>query len=99
MKRLRARIFRGRHYKLQALLFAMVGVCFALLFYGLVTYPDAPYKFCQAGHYCGKSGKPYSYQTYRDHQRWETWLFVCWPFGMLAGFGLGKLRKAAPEAA
>ena len=93
MIKLRDRIFTGRHFKLQALLLCIVGWCIGLFVYGLVTYTDAPYKLCGDGEYCGKTGVSHSYETYQDWKYWEALLFISWPCGMLAGFGLGRLRK------
>ncbi|WBS05570.1 hypothetical protein OU994_15410 [Pseudoduganella sp. SL102] len=93
MKSVQDWLFKGRHFKLQALSFAIVACCLAVFFYGLITYPDAPYKPCVDGPYCGKTGKHHSYETYRDWNRWEGVLIACWPFGLLAAFGLNRLRK------
>jgi hypothetical protein len=58
-----------------------------------MMYLDAPYKPCVDGPYCGKTGKYHSYETYESWRRWEGLLFVWWPFGLLASYGLRQLRK------
>jgi hypothetical protein len=93
MMTLRNRLFRGRHLKLQVLLFGIVACCLTVFLYGLIMYLDAPYKPCVDGPYCGKTGKHHSYQTYESWKQWEGVLFVCWPFGLLASYGLRRLRK------
>lgn len=93
MTRLRDQIFRGRHVELQVLAFAIVACCLAVFFFGLIMYPDAPYKQCLGGPYSGKTGKYHSHETYEDWKRWEGALFVSWPFGLLALYGLKRLRK------
>lgn len=95
---LRERIFVGRHPKLQALLFCVVAECLAVFLYGLIVYTDAPYKLCGPDAYCGKTGKPHSFQDYQAWKRWEGILIVSWPFGMLASFGLSRLRKKPANA-
>ena len=93
MARLRDQIFPGRHIKIQVLLLGVFAWCIVLFFYGAVMYTDAPYKPCDSGNYCGKTGRPHSRETYEDWKRWEGLLFVSWPFGMMASFGLSRLRK------
>ena len=93
MTTLRDRIFVGRHPRFQALLFCCLAWCFALFFYGLFVYTDSPYKPCAGAAYCGKTGIAYSYDTYVAWKRWLALLFVSWPFGMLAGYALRRLRK------
>jgi hypothetical protein len=50
------RVFVGRHIKLHGLLLAIIDVCLSVFIYGFLKYPDAPYRFCAAGDYCGKTG-------------------------------------------
>lgn len=93
MRTLRERILVGRRFKLQALLFCILAWCLALFVYGFVEYTDSPYKLCQGGLYCGKTGMVYPYETYAAWKRWMGLLFASWPFGMLAGYALRHLRK------
>jgi hypothetical protein len=93
LSRIRQRIFVGKHIKLQALLFCVIACCATTFFYGLIMYTDAPYKPCAGGYYCGKAGERYSYEMYKEWKRWEGILFVCWPFGIIASYGLRDLRK------
>lgn len=94
---LRARALPGRRPRLQVFLFCIVAWCIALFAYGMVTYTDAPYKPCFNGEfngrYCGKRGATQPFEKVAGWQRWEGLLLASWPFGMLAGFGLGRLRK------
>lgn len=95
---LRARFLPGRHPRLQVFLFCIVAWCVSLLFHGLATYPDAPYKPCFAhgefnGRYCGKRGSIPPQETVAAWKHWEGLLFASWPFGILAGVALGRLRK------
>jgi hypothetical protein len=87
------RVFVGRHFKLQALLFSIVGGCMAVFFYGMFMFRDAPYKLCVEGHYCGKTGIRHSYEEYEKWKQWEGVLIICWPFGIAAAYGLRHLRK------
>ena len=90
---IQSRIFVGRHIKLQAVLFAVIGVCLGVFIYGLLLYPDAPYKLCADGYYCGKTGISYDYEIFNKWKSWEKTLFVCWPFGLVASYVLRKLRQ------
>jgi hypothetical protein len=56
-------------------------------------YPDAPYELCGGAQYCGKTGKPHSYEFFKAWKHWEGLLIVCWPFGMVAGICLKFLLK------
>ncbi|MEW6761898.1 MAG: hypothetical protein AB1437_13840 [Pseudomonadota bacterium] len=96
MRTLLRRIASGRHLKLQALCFCLVLWCLGLFFYGLFTYPDAPYKWCGAWEYCGKRGSVIAQATFEDWKHWQGMLFASWPFGMLAGYGLKRLRRDLP---
>jgi hypothetical protein len=86
------RLLKGRHIKLQALSFGLVAWCLAVLVYGLIMYPDAPYKQCTGGPFCGKTGHHHSYETYVGWQKWEIALILSWPFGMAASLCLRGLR-------
>jgi hypothetical protein len=86
-------LLRGRHFKLQALSLGILVCCLVVFFYGLIMFPDAPYKQCVDDPYCGKTGKFHSYETHENWKGWEGALFVCWPFGLLASYGLRRLRK------
>ena len=99
MPNFRERLFVGRHPKLQALLFAIIAACMATFFYGFLVYPDAPYKLCGPDQYCGKGGKPHTIQQYEEWKRWQGILIACWPFGMLASFGVSRLRKTTSAPA
>jgi len=90
---IRERVFAGRHIKLQGLLFAIVAFCLTVFIYGFLKYPDAPYRLCDGGDYCGKTGRRYTDVKYREWKSWEKFLFVCWPFGLLASYFFSKLRK------
>lgn len=93
MVKLQDRLFRGRNFKFQVLLFAIAACCLVVFLYGLIMYPDAPYKACVDGTYCGKTSMFHSYETYESWKRWEGALFVYWPIGLLASYGLRRLRK------
>ena len=93
LRTLSKRIASGRHPILQALCLGVVAWCLALFFYGLFTYPDSPYKWCGGQAYCGKRGSVYTYETYEAWKQWLGMLFASWPFGMLAGFALKRLRR------
>jgi len=97
----RARILPGRRPRLQVFLFCIVGLCMVLFFYGMATYTDAPYKPCYSsehggefnGQYCGKRGAVQPIEKVEGWKQWEGLLFASWPFGMLAGYALQRLRK------
>ena len=71
----------------------MVGCCVSVLLYGLVMYPHAPYKLCEGVKYCGKNGEPESYEFFKAWKHWEGLLIICWPFGLIAAFGLKRLHN------
>lgn len=71
------------------------GWCIVLLLYGVCTFPDAPFKPCPDGPYCGKGQVQHSEEEYQAFSRWQTLLFVSWPFGLLAAF-TGRKKPAAP---
>ena len=98
MTTLRKQLFPGRHVKTQLLLFCVLGCCIATLLYGFMIYPDAPYKLCEGVQYCGKTGKPQSYEFFQAWKRWEVLLIVCWPFGIMAAVGLKQLRKELTDS-
>jgi len=83
----------GQHFKLQGLLFAIVAFSLTVFIYGLLKYSDAPYRLCAGGDYCGKTGIHYTYPAYEEWRSWEKFLFLCWPFGLLASYFLSELRK------
>jgi hypothetical protein len=48
----------------------------ALLVYGFIKFPDAPYSRCSAAEgYCGKSGKPHTKSEHEALKIWEKTLF------------------------
>ncbi|WP_228893339.1 hypothetical protein [Pseudoduganella aquatica] len=74
----------------------VTGWCIVLLLYGLLTFPDAPFKPCQDGPYCGKGHVTHTEEEYQAFSRWQTLLFVSWPFGLLVAFTRKKKSSAAP---
>jgi hypothetical protein len=94
---LRERILPGRRPRLQVFLFCIVAWCIALFAYGIVTYTDMPYKPCFNGEfngqYCGKRGAIQPPEKVESWKQWEGLLFASWPFGIMAGFALSRLRR------
>lgn len=78
---------------LQAILFLIIGFCLTVFLYGIANFPDAPYKFCVNGPYCGKTGKYHPLETYSKWKQWEKFFFICFPFGIISGFGVKHLVK------
>jgi len=78
---------------LQIILFLIIGFCLVVFLYGIANFPDAPYKFCVNGPYCGKTGKYHSFETYSNWKQWEKIFFSCLPFGIFSGFGVKYLVK------
>ena len=76
--------------------YAAVGWCIAIFIFGLVSFPDAPYKPCNSSEgYCGKGGRSHTLAEYELQHTWEKVLFASWPFGMLAAYFLCRKKKAS----
>ena len=73
----------------------VIAWCLLVLFYGIVSFPDAPFRPCDDGAYCGKQGAHHTAQEYARFDRWQTMLIVSWPFGLLVAFSRRK-RDTAP---
>lgn len=75
--------------------YAVVAWCFVLFFYGLASFPDAPYKVCNSTYgYCGKTGHPHTTEEYEAQHTWERALLISWPFGILAAIYLVRTRRS-----
>jgi hypothetical protein len=74
---------------------AITAWCIGAFAYGLLRFPDAPYKPCASSEgYCGKFGAPHTEATYEAHKNWERTILISWPFGLAAGAFVGWRRKA-----
>jgi hypothetical protein len=67
--------------------------CVAVLAYGLWMYPDAPFKACVDGPYCGKRHTIHSESDYQGFIRWQATLFISWPFGMVAVYLIRREKQ------
>src|SRR5262245_34417870 len=87
--------FAVMHRRLRIAAYLAVAWCLIVFFYGLATYPDAPYKACNSPTgYCGKGGKLHTESEYQAQQSWERTLSISWPLGILAAIYLGRTRRA-----
>jgi hypothetical protein len=77
-----------------ALLISLVALFVGIFFYGLVCYPDAPIRQCNADQFCGKSNKLHSEEDFRGFVAWEKTLVYSLGFAVLAGGILIKRREA-----
>ena len=66
----------------------------ALLLYGFIKFPDAPYQQCSVAEgYCGKSEKPHTKSEYQAFAIWEKTLIGSAIIGAAVGSLAGLLRK------
>ena len=66
----------------------------ALLMYGFIMFPDAPYERCSVPEgYCGKSGKPHTESEHDALAIWEKTLFGSAIFSAAVGLLIGWPRK------
>ncbi|ESQ82048.1 hypothetical protein AEAC466_19205 [Asticcacaulis sp. AC466] len=81
----------------------VVFVMSAMLFGGVVLYPDAPIQKCDSDNdyfyknhpdgYCGKQGQNHTEAEFRQFKVWETSMMVIWPLGILLGALLQRKRS------
>jgi len=67
--------------------------CIGWMGYGFVTYPHAPIKPCGDNAYCDKRHAAYTEAEYEAFRRWQTILFVSWPFGIASGYLIRRKRQ------
>ena len=73
--------------------YVVIGWCLTIFVYGFATFPDAPWKACGDGHFCGKMKQVHSFSEYQAFTRWETALFISWPFGIACVVWLRRAKK------
>ena len=78
---------------LDVFLALLVALFVGVFFYGAVRYPDAPYRPCAAGPFCGKGNRPHTEEQYRAFLAWQNTLIISFPFGMAASLLLGRRRR------
>jgi hypothetical protein len=72
----------------------LVAWCLCLFVFGLLSYPDAPYRPCDGtSGYCGKSGRPHTKKEFESQQTWERLVLFSWPIGIIAGIYLTRRRS------
>ena len=65
--------------------------------YGLVSFPDAPYKPCNSTTgYCGKNGAPHTEGDFRAERTWSGVLIVSWSLGIISAIYLSRSRRKTP---
>ena len=78
------------HRKAVEIFFLLLqAVMFAVFFYGMIRFTDAPFHPCELG-YCGKTGLPHTGDEYTAFLHWQTSLLIIWS----AAFVLFGVRYA-----
>ena len=88
--------FGFRYIRSLTFLESLVGlIMFVMFFFGVGSFPDAPYNSCptEPG-YCGKWGIPHSFEEYRLYSIWQTVILITWPIGMILLFAINRFRKS-----
>jgi hypothetical protein len=86
---------RDRMRPPKAILYFVLTWCALVFIYGLVKFPDAPYKPCGSIEgYCGKTGKPHTESEFRQSKAWERTLLISFPFALASAIVLRRQRMA-----
>lgn len=72
-----------------------LGWYFAVFFYGVISFPDAPYKLCGPAVYCGKGHPPHQHteSEYNAFSAWQAILIASVPIGIFGGVILKERKR------
>jgi len=73
--------------------YVLLGWYFLVFAYGIFSFPDAPYKPCGLGQYCGKRNAIHTESEYHSFRVWEATFLASLAVALVGGVILNDRKK------